>query len=182
MAFDVAKITLDQQHKYLGDPPSKAPTPATLRLLLGSLKALTDELEKHARAAREESFWGTTPAGAWWTDFRRWQKRLDTYISIAQAASSDDIQATLWSVTAPLLLGQFGGKEAEGEKFKTPDISSPFILWNQVEVEDQSRKDAWEAFKKDIKDPLKIGFGGVALLIVGAVLLSQLGGKSNDRE
>lgn len=151
-------------------------TPENVDVLLAALDDLTADLIA-ARATM--SNWLPDAAIANWDgDLAKWRGRLGAYHDAVDAAPPGDRQAILWGVTAPLLIGYFGG-EASKLPQQPIDAVTPFSLANQLAVDDAWREERWRLFKDDLatafKDLANVGFGigGVVLFAGGAWLLSR---------
>lgn len=184
MPYDVGKITKDIQQRFrLFSPPgtphkeveelmesekNKA-TPGNIRILLAALSKVTTA----TMAARTE--WGLiTDAGvdSWDHDLDKWRTRLADYQALAEAAPLGDREAILWDVTAPLLLGFYGGPESKLPQ-QTLDAATPFILANGIDVAEEWREERWRLFVQDIKDNAKdlaINIGWIAAVAIGGAL------------
>lgn len=185
MSYDVGAITAEIQKRFqLFTPPgmpakevadmmesekNKA-TPGNIRVLLALLRTLTTSLQRQRMDTPE---W-LPDAGVvvWDHDMEEWIKRLENYEAIAEAAPLGDRQAILWDVTAPLLLGLYGGKESKLPR-STIDAGTPFRLANGLSITDAWREERWDMFKQELKDGVKdVGLDiGMVILIAGATAL-----------
>jgi len=174
--FDVGKITRDIQGQFglfatTPDPTEEnRATPEYLAVLVGSLGDLTRAME--VRRAELSDWLPDKGVIDWDRDFAKWKNRLVMYAAEVSAAAPGDRKAVLWTVTAPLLLGFFGG--AEGKLPKQPiDAATPFSLSNQLDVSQSWRAQQWDLLYEDLKknavDAVSSGVGG--LLIAAAVVV-----------
>lgn len=100
-------------------------------------------------------------------DLQRWRTRLDSYVSAVEAALPEreqDRAATLWTVTAPLLLGWYGGPtgseieivgQPEGfdPQLRHPvDVGTPYRIANMLGVQLEWSRRRAELFKDDLQD------------------------------
>lgn len=128
--------------------------PKTWVIVLGELNEITEELEKEdilrrTPAAGPGSVVVGVPKDQLTVDLERWRARLDHYMLITHSAKDEyDRQATLWEVTAPLLLGWVGGPTGtelslpvggyvEGFNTKAQhgaDIATPYDIANRLGV------------------------------------------------
>lgn len=151
-------------------------TPANILILLDEL----DDVTAAVLAEVNES--GISPAAriGFLISLSAWRERLGKYRERCEAAAPDDRAAIVWDVTAPLLLGLYGGEQSN-EPRRVIDAVTPFMLANQQEVDDEFRDELWSAFLEDLKTnaadivkPLAVGFGFGALALGGLALLLVL--------
>lgn len=179
--FDVGRIVRDYQAKFVGTSPNLA-MPATMVILLAELEDLTRRLEE-----RDE---GISPQVS--QDLTRWRARLDGYHeALAKAPSLDDRQAILWTVTAPLLLGWYGGPTGTEVELTpggfppgfntdhehTADLATPFSLANQMGVAEEWDRRRLDLLGQDLKEaalkrPLGVHWGWWVAGGVGVVGLA----------
>lgn len=159
-------------------------TAANLRLLVDELEQLTqqiidkrDELEMNMATIGAVILFGPgsllvtqeEALASWDLDMTRWRGRLGAYRDAVDAAPSEDRATVLWGVTAPLLLGFYGG-EASKLPQQPLDAATPFALANQLNVVDEWRAERWKLFIKDLKDGLKqVVDTGVDLITLAAI-------------
>lgn len=195
MPYDIGRITRELQQEFrLFKPRGVVPglarqrvdqgqqfnraTPENIAILLAALDTLTDDL-KVARDALGN--WTADASVAHWDhDFDAWLHRLDDYIFEVSKAPPGDRQDILWSVTAPLLLGYFGGEDSKLPQQRI-DAVTPFVLANQLEVTEQWRNQRWDKLIEDIEQnagdiakPVAIGVGTIAAVAVGAWALGKV--------
>ena len=175
--YDIGALTRRFQQRFrlfsaspLAQTTANDATPAKLATFLDELARLTADVVV-ARASMSD--W-TPDAGIfqWDTDLLRWRGRLEAYRDAVRAAAPDDRQAVLWSVTAPLLLGYFGG-EASKLPQQPIDAITPFTLANQLAVDDAWREERLQLFKDELVAPVALG-GGLAIAVGVAVLVALL--------
>lgn len=195
MAFDVGAITREIQSTFrlfsrVSDDRSSVlalqlqdegaatnlATPRNVAVLLAALRRLTQQIT-FARAGMSDLI---PDAAIVLFDLRMvaWRQRLVAYESDVTAAPPDDRKEILWSTTAPLLLGFYGG-ETSTDPQSTIDAITPFSLANQLEVTDEWRDERWALFKDDLAKGVKgiataIGGGLVAAVGVGLAVLLVL--------
>lgn len=114
-AYSVGNVVRDLSQQYLGEAPNKA-TPQNLVTLLEELDALTDQVRRDGQEEWEKPLYGflgdDSNVQRFKRDLARWRMRLDYYLDrarTAEAANPTDRKAILWTVTAPLFLGFYGG-------------------------------------------------------------------------
>lgn len=193
--YDVGAIVRDYQRAWLGVAPNHA-TPIDLLDLLLYLDEFTNVLEQRDRTNRTVAGriadcdrWNGQGYGQTCRDLARWRVRLDGYldfVSSVPVAEENNRGVTLWEVTAPLLVGWYGGltgTEIPLDPRGFPpgfnpalhhpaDIATPYMLANQLGI--------WVAWKDERKkrlvEDLKTSFTpdgfdiGIAIA-VGAALL-----------
>lgn len=181
MSYDVGKVTKDVQSRLLGSPPERVPTVAELRGLLKSLRALTDKLEDATNTWADGFVEGVAGVAApdpelvtqTQRDLKKWKERLAGYSSIIAGAESDAKETVLWTVTAPLVLGLYGGPSSDEPRL-IPDFVTPFIISNVLELEEQLEQEEWSRFLADLVRPIVVaGSAGstlIQLAIVGGVV------------
>jgi hypothetical protein len=158
-------------------------TPENLTVLIDALDTFTKEVMVARSGLQIQKDAGSIVAvltggdaeslAAWDSRLSQWRGRLGAYDDAVSKAPPGDRQDVLWSVTAPLLLGFFGG-EASKLPQQPLDAVSPFILANQLRVLDDWRDERWAMFVDDLEtgfaDAIKIGGGLVAVLLPAAVI------------
>lgn len=183
--YDVGAITRRIQAEFrLFCPPNVAPqrcaesqtnraTPENLAVLLAELDDVTQAVLDEVNAS------GISPAArvGFLISLSAWRERLAKYHAEVDKAPPGDRADVVWSVTAPLLLGLYGGENSD-EPQRVIDAVTPFLLANQQEVDDEFRDELWSAFLDDLKTnaadivkPLAVGFGFGALALGGLALL-----------
>lgn len=153
--YNVGQITRDLQADYL--TPDGRLTPRHLGPLVAGLAQMTDSIQGEALRLQLGGFpWLTANAlpEQWNSDMRSWQERLAAYKAALASASPNDRKAILWTVTAPLLLGFYGGPDSEKPQ-SVLDAVTPYMLANQLEIEDEYRETIWNQFKEDVKTEAK---------------------------
>lgn len=197
MPYDVGAITRDLQSAFrlfIGVPAPTRPavieleledaegtatnlaTPANIAVLLRALRRLTDDIAK----ARSELSDLIPDAGllAWNLGWIGWRSRLARYEAEVAKAPVGDRADILWTVTAPLLLGFFGGENSTDPQ-KPIDAITPFSLANQLQIAEEWRAERLRLFNADLKQAFKdaasIGSGAlvVAAVIVGLLLFAR---------
>lgn len=190
MAYDVGKMTRELQDQFrlfkrdhradLSSDGKNRATPKDVLVLLNSLATRTAEIK-----AKRDTLSNWLPdAGIieWDRNFEQWTERLAAYQAATMAAAPDDRAAILWNVTAPLLVGFYGGPDAKLPQ-QTLDAMTPFMLANGLEVDEKWRDERWEMLKRDLVEGLKsvgwnIGFviaaaAGVAILVTVIINLGS---------
>lgn len=181
--WDLGEVVRRLQSRYLGSPANRKPTVAELVQLTDELEELTEALVSWpgfadgvaAGVGVDGSQWGDRE---WKKEFHDWEARLEGYQAVLKKARTPD--DALWTVTAPLLMGLYGGRESQ-EQRRVIDAATPFILANALEVSDQARAEKWAAFwddlsreAKDVGKGITIGLGGLGLLAASALGLYLL--------
>jgi hypothetical protein len=177
--FDVGAAVRDWTHFFLGSEPNLA-YPVVWMEALAILHDLTSQLETKntARGAPDDQIT---------KDLTRWRTRLDWYELEAHGAPDQyDRQSIVWNVTAPLLLGWYGGPTGDANilpsggfwsgfdaKIRHPaDIATPYSLANQLGVyqdfEEWNRKQIRRDMQATIIQAAQ-GVGGAALNLLDAV-------------
>lgn len=179
MAYDVGGIVRATQEEFrlfrvrtrngLENAAPNRATPENLALLLAELDTFTDELVDWHNEQVDDLDWrqrilvdGDEEAlERIEDDLEAWQRRLDGYIFAVSEAAPQDRQAVLWDVTAPLLLGFYGG---EGSKLprSVADVATPFMLANALLVTDEWQRQVFEQWQTDV------GTGGGIRDAIGA--------------
>lgn len=191
----IGQLTRDLQERFNlfgvdrdGLPKRTRVTPENLAALLSALEAQTD-------AIREKRDGGANwldmldPTGAVMTGGRtpeeldlallQWRGRLGAYQDAVKAAIPGDRQGVLWTVTAPLLLGLYGGQASTLPR-QTLDAVTPAILAHALDVEDAWKAERlrllWEDLKDNAKDLADDASGLITAIavaggVVGGVLL-----------
>ena len=180
MAYDVGKITRSLQNEFNlfnRDPRQQMTnqaTPEKLGALIAALTKLTSKIE----AQRDTAAFDWTPdAGVviWDRDMAAWKARLAAYSKAVTSAPPGDRGAVLWTVTAPLLIGYYGGP-ASNLPQQPLDAMTPFSLANQLDVAEAWREERWKLFWEDLKNnfnnlPNLVPWWVWAALATGAVLV-----------
>lgn len=159
--FDVGQITRELQADFrlfldpaAGEPTENLATPQRIAVLLGALQATTNKLGAQLqgkRRAASNGFGVYTEADAQIDQaYVRWKERLTAYKDAVAKAAPLDREAILWDVTAPLLLGFYGGKDAANDPQRPIDAVTVFSLANQAEVSQAWQAEQWDRFKGDI--------------------------------
>lgn len=175
-AYDVGAIVAAYQQAWLGPTPN-AVTPAALRDLLFFLDAMTASIEQRDLEVRTVDLGEPTGSlvmdcaelnnampgyGQACVELARWRRRLDEYMLVLGEVPPErdfDRTATLWTVTAPLFLGWFGGPSGheiepvaggfppgfDAETQHRADLATPYMLANQYGV-----ADAWEQRRTEL--------------------------------
>jgi hypothetical protein len=176
--YDVGEITRELQSRFAlfadrapdAEPKTNKATPENVAVLLVSLRELTAELAERRRVVQVQ----TIADDLWDADFAKWRGRLFVYTEHVAAAAPGDRQAILWDVTAPLLLGFFGG---EGGKLPQQPIDAitPFTLANQLDVGDDWRERQLELLLEDLEQGAKDVVGGTSDIVkVGVAVVVGL--------
>lgn len=158
MPYDVGRITRDLQsefHLFKRSPADQAQnnaTPERISALLAALEILTNQIA--AQRAEFSDFVPDASVPHWDNDMAKWRSRLAGYIKAVRAAAPGDRAAILWSVTAPLLIGFYGGEHSKLPQ-QPLDAVTPFSLANQLNVADAWREERYQLFWKDVRDNLK---------------------------
>lgn len=108
--YNVGEVIRDMSREYLGQSPNKV-TPENMVVLLEDLQELTSGL-LDADDGRQWLMPFVDPCDQLFTDLYRWKMRLEYYLDQARRAADKDPtdrNAILWTVTAPLFLGYYGG-------------------------------------------------------------------------
>jgi hypothetical protein len=148
MPFDVGRIVRDVQGEFdlfcatreECETKSNTATPEHLAVLLASLRAVTDAADDEGGLAGTTAFFALA----------QWRRRLDAYDAFVSAAAPGDRVAVLWTVTAPLLLGFYGGPESD-EPQRVADVATPFILANASEISEAWRNERRRMFFNDLE-------------------------------
>jgi hypothetical protein len=176
--YDVGKIARDIQGAFQLFTTKRADveagdynlaTPERIGVLLGSLSQLTDAI-----VAQRGTLSDLVPdAGLvqFDSDLIKWRGRLGAYVDAVNAAPAGDRAAILWSVTAPLLLGFYGGAASKLPQ-STMDAATPFSLANQLEVDEAWRDERLRLFFDDLKKNAieLVETGGNVLITVGVAV------------
>lgn len=198
--YDVGAITRQLQDRFrifkktaythediepLGEPGQNRVTPKNVSKLLDALTRITSEL----RAKRSElSGWAPDIAIQQWdADMAAWEERLAAYRAAVAVAPTEDRQSILWDVTAPLLVGYYGGEDST-EPQQPIDAITPFSLANQLAVDMTWREERERLFWADLKeaalDVAKVGLGLaglVAFAVAGFLLAGIIISRSKHR-
>jgi len=151
MPYDIAETTraLQTEFRLFGEGVTNRATPENVAVLLTALADLTRDLEM-ARAT--VSNWAPDASVPRWdAGLASWKTRLAAYVLQVSKAPPGDRQDILWSVTAPLLLGLYGGENSTLPQ-RPLDAVTPFMLANQLEVSDAWRTARWDALLGDLED------------------------------
>jgi len=193
-------IVRDYTTLFLGSEPNLA-TPINLSRLLEALEDLTVALEDADEERRAipgtEHTWpcvDETTGEAFdqvCLDLARWRARLDEYYMAAASVPDRDRYdqaATLWTVTAPLFLGFFGGPTGTEvvlvpggypEGFDPtvphgPDLATPFAIGNQLEVYRRFEASQLERLWQDLEEEAgKVAEAGLTIaeaILIGFVI------------
>lgn len=142
-------------------------TPERVGVLLGSLSQLTDALI--AQRATLSDLVPDAGLAQFDSDLIKWRGRLGAYVDAVSAAPAGDRAAILWGVTAPLLLGFYGG-EASKLPQAPIDAVTPFSLANQLEVDEAWRDERLRLFFDDLKkSAIELAETGGSVLVTVAV-------------
>lgn len=168
-----------------GDAKNLA-TPENVGVLLESLNDFTAALASERMRLAAQVGLANTIAGvlegveteedvqAWDDDFASWRQRLANYNAQVAKAPPGDRGDILWSTTAPLLLGFYGGENSQAPQ-QPIDAVTPFSLANQLRVADAWRDERLRLLREDIAEEATkvvagVGggllFGGLALLAI----------------
>lgn len=197
MAYDVGFITrrLQNEFRLFNRDPSQQvrnnATPQRLAVLIKDLKKLTSEIE----AKRDTAAFDWTPdAGVviWDRDMEKWKGRLAAYEQAVISAEPDDRAAVLWTVTAPLLIGYYGGEDSTLPQ-QPLDAVTPFSLANQLDVAEAWRAERWRLFWEDLKKGLGdlpdvipwwvwAALGSGAVLVVGSLAWGATRRRNPDED
>lgn len=191
MAFDVGAITRELQSQFNLFCYSKeecetkvnTATPEHVGRLLAALSVMTEQLAVARTSSLDEDFYlGGAPGGMaqWDADFVAWRERLARYQGEVAEAPPGDRQDILWSTTAPLLLGFFGGENSD-EPQRAIDAVTPFSLANQLALSDEWRSERLSLFWEDVKEEAKkvvvttlgSGVGILAAAVIVALLVRR---------
>lgn len=159
--YDVGAITREIQAEFgLFDaltrgavnfePPKNKATPEGLRALLDALQVVTDQI------VEDRNEWGVLDQHEvqFDSELLQWRGRLGAYFDAVNAAPPGDRQAVLWGVTAPLLIGYFGGESSTLPQ-QPLDAVTPFVLSNMLAVSEASQQRAWDLFLDDLVENAK---------------------------
>jgi hypothetical protein len=181
-AYDVGGIVRATQEEFrlfrvrtrfgLESATTNRATPENLALLLHALDDFTDDLVEWHNDSVVNLDWrqrflvdgDEETLERIEDDLEAWQRRLDEYIFAVSEAAPNDRQAVLWNVTAPLLLGFYGG---EGSTLGrgVADVATPFRIANALLVSDEFQRRSFEQWQDDFADAL---MGGTIVDAVGA--------------
>lgn len=187
MIYDVGEITktLQSDFKLFGSSPSTLAgnhaTPERLAVLVLELEKLTADIE--ARRAGLSDWLPDAGVAKWDADMAKWKGRLGLYRAALTTAHPRDRSAVLWSVTAPLLMGFYGGPDSKLPQ-QPLDAFTPFSLANQLDDADAWRTERWNLLLSDLHDGLAkipdaipgwVWAGlGLGVLAVGAYVVAAL--------
>ncbi len=186
---DVGKIVREATTAYLAPPAPNRATPARLKILVKSLRKTTDQVyaEFIVKKATNLNFWisNSSSFDQFKADMDAWQGRLQGYEAALSAAPASDRKAILWTVTAPLLLGFYGGADSKAPQ-AVPDVATPYILMNGFGTMQTFADENYDRLMADMKDAavaiakkitthtMNIGAGvGIALAGYGVYLLAS---------
>ena len=182
--FDVGVVVRAYSKAWIGVAPNQV-TPANLRDLMLFLDDFTVKLEEADIVSRtqlqgpltggpgevlidcdELGSYGRAGLIEPCLELQRWRTRLDEYqmqVNLVPPEQDFDREATLWTVTAPLFLGWYGGPEGtdplvEGgfnpgfsaDLQHAPDIGTVYRLANSYGIEKAWEKKRREMFIDDI--------------------------------
>lgn len=193
MKYDVGLITRRLQSEFRlfdRDPRQQTTneaTPQRIAVLLNSLQKLTDQI-----VAKRETMSDWVPDMGivlWDKDMAQWQERLAVYKQAVASAAPTDRAAILWTVTAPLLLGFYGGADSDLPQ-QPLDAVTPFSLANQLDVAEGWREERWKLFLEDLKNGFEnlpkivpwwvwAALGTGAVLVVGSMIYGATGRRRN---
>ena len=181
--YEVGKITRGIQEKFYLSDPAHA-TPKHLGPLLSALEDMTDKLQGEALRFELTSvpFIREDVLKTWKLDIKRWTERLSGYRAAVASAAPNDPKAILWTVTAPLLLGLYGGPDSD-ELHRPIDAGTPFTLANQIEFADDFREELWSGLWDDIAEEAKkkaFDWATIAKWVVGGVVVLYVADKVTD--
>lgn len=160
--------------------PNKA-TPENLAVLVARLREMTDELEK--RRDDVSSFVPDMGVVIWDKDLADWKLRLEAYEKALKDAAPDDREIVLWTVTAPLLLGLFGGPDGSwptpgrtGGAAGVADANTPFMLSHAFTDLVAWREERWNLLLDDLKQNAKdvadaVTDGASTIVVAGAAIV-----------
>ena len=172
--FNVGEVVRDWSVFMLGSTPNRV-QPFIWAAGLEILEELTDRLVD-ANTKRG------APPDQLSSDLARWLVRLDEYYwRVSEVGDLYDRFETLWTVTAPLLLGWYGGPDGtdplpEGgyrpgfdpQERQLADIGTPYRLASQLGVAEAFERDR-PSYRKEMQGVI-IGFGeGVGQAAINAV-------------
>lgn len=186
MPYDIGKITRELQSDFrlftsyatwsrndielslVDDGATNRATPQNVGRLLDALERMTTDV---AAARATMSNWLPDIGVVLWDGrFRQWTERLAAYQAEVAKAPPGDRGDILWSVTAPLLLGLFGGENSEAPQ-QPIDAVTPFMLANQLEVAEAWRDERWRLFKQDLADNAAAALDWGTVIAGGAAVL-----------
>lgn len=171
MPYDIGAITKELQSDFrlfstwpagtgrddielalVDDGATNRATPENVGRLLDALERLTTDI---AAARATMSDWLPDIGVVLWDGrFKQWTERLQQYQVEVGKAPPGDRADILWSTTAPLLLGYYGGENST-EPQKPIDAVTPFMLANQLEVAEAWRDERWRLFKQDLAESVE---------------------------
>lgn len=150
--IDVGKIVRDVNAVYMVRPLTAKNLLPLVRSLEGTTERIADKLK--LQPIEVGGIGQDLPTVR--KDFRAWQGRLGAYRNLLEGAiargqgdNPADVDV-LWSVTAPLILGLYGGQGSD-EPQRTADLATPFILSNQIQVAEDFQRENLERFFTDLK-------------------------------
>ena len=190
--YNVGEIVRDYTHAWLGVEPNYA-TPADILDLLLFLDDMTEAL---ALAAGNISWMDPDSQDQLKIDLERWQNRLNEYLLETAAVpieQSGDRRAILWTVTAPLFLGWYGGPTGteivlpasdfppgfNPELKHPPDLATPYQIANELNVFFDWEQERRRRLVKDVTKPFTAGtkaafpIGAVAVGAAAIYLLTR---------
>lgn len=213
MAYDVGAIVRDTQQEFNltirgregveRQGVRNRATPENLTYLLAALAEFTDDLDEWRAAMDADQDWRQRVLGTSGIeglaviddDLDAWNRRLDEYIFQVSKAPPGDREDVLWSVTAPLLFGFYGGPTSTMPRGGA-DVATPFRIANMMLVSDEWQSEAFNAWQRetvqaaidlatlipraagaavdaafDIADLLRVAVPiGIGVVVVGALL------------
>lgn len=198
--YQPGMIVRDYTALFLGSEPNLA-TPINLSRLLEALEELTQALEEADAERRAipgtEHSWPCIDSDTGEAfdqlclDLTRWRARLDEYYMVAASVPDPqryDQAAILWTVTAPLFLGFYGGRTGTEialvpggfpEGFDPtvphgPDLATPFTIGNQLEVYREFEASQLERLIEDLEEAaagaLETGLTIAEALVIGFLI------------
>lgn len=149
-------------------------TPANVKVLLSALDDLTSDL-----LTARDTMSDVLPDAAiptWDQRLSQWRGRLGAYHDAVDKAPPGDRADILWGVTAPLLIGFYGG-EGSNLPQQPLDAVTPFSLANQLQVADEWRDERLRLFVQDIEEGIEsaVAIGGGLLTVVAIAGTAFLG-------
>lgn len=164
---DVIDLGLEEAH---GGSTNLA-TPENVGKLLTALEQLTSAVQ--AKRAEMSSLVPDASIVLFDGRMKMWRARLQEYRAHVAKAPPGDREDILWSVTAPVLIGYYGGPNSEKPQ-QIPDALTPFMLANQLDVADAWRDERWKLFKDQLGSDLKkaAGTGLATALVIGGIVVA----------
>lgn len=221
--YDLGEIVASYNRAWLGPNTEgvNSVTPAALMGLIEFLERFTVQLEEADEAARlilegpatggtgerllacdELHAYGRAGLVQPCVDLQRWRARLDEYAMAVHTVPPDlqyDRDQTLWSVTAPLFVGFYGGPTGHEEPLAAggfppgfnaelqhpPDIATPYMLANAYGVEaawnEERKARLWDDLTPTVDPAVLNAFGDLETILIyaavgtaGLIVLSTL--------